>query len=54
VFVIEAVPTPMAGERPDAGVRDVGELTLLAESADLTVAAVHTAGAVAILELAVP
>jgi hypothetical protein len=45
VFVIETV-----------GVRErgVGELTVLAESADLTVAAVHTAGPVAILELAAP
>lgn len=34
--------------------RDVGELTVLAQSAGLTVSAVHTAGAVAILELALP
>lgn len=34
--------------------RDVGELMILAESADLTVAAVHTADGLAILELAVP
>jgi O-methyltransferase len=50
VFVIETVPEQ---ERP-GGERDIGELTVLAESADLTVAAVHTAGAVAILELALP
>jgi hypothetical protein len=38
-----------AGERA----RDVGELTVLAESAGLAVAAVHTADTVAIIELAV-
>lgn len=60
VFVIEKIPdVTAAAERahepapPDgARERDVGELTLLAESADLTVAAIHTAGAIAILELA--
>lgn len=51
VFVIEVVPAPVAGERPGGG-RGVDELTVLAESAGLTVAAVHTADAVAIIELA--
>lgn len=50
VFVIEAVPAPVAGERH--GGRGVDELTVLAESAGLTVAAVHTADAVVIIELA--
>ncbi|TDV48953.1 methyltransferase [Actinophytocola oryzae] len=48
--------TTGAASSPNPGghARDLTELTLLAESAELTVAAVHTAGTVAILELAVP
>jgi hypothetical protein len=62
VFVIEKIADPVDTERDLRGLvlfgggreRDVGELTALAESADLTVVAVHTAGAVEIVELAVP
>jgi hypothetical protein len=64
VFVIEKVADddPATTERDLRGLalfgggrdRDVGELTVLAESAGLTVAAVHMAGAMAVIELAVP
>jgi hypothetical protein len=62
VFVIEPV-TPTTSAEPnqrDLGPsgggreRDVAELTALAESAGLTVVAVHTAETIAIVELAAP
>jgi len=69
VFVIEKTATPQntdstqddlaqqpddrAGDRDGDGERDFGDLTALAESAGLVVAAVHTAGTVAVIELAV-
>lgn len=62
MFVIEKIADPVDTERDLRGLvlfgggreRDVSELTTLAETAGLTVVAVHTAGAVAIVELAVP
>jgi hypothetical protein len=53
VFVIEKLPGSPGLALPDGvRARDVGQLTTLAENAGLAVAAVHTAGAMAILELA--
>jgi hypothetical protein len=61
VFVIEKIADTVRTDVDLRGLalfgggreRDVAELTALAESAGLTVAAVHTAGAFAIVELAV-
>lgn len=61
VFVIEEITGTTDAEGgarslvldgDDGHQRDVGALTVLAESADLTVTAVHTTGAIAIVELA--
>ncbi len=57
VFVIETdrfVDGLTDGLADGGRTRDVAELTALAESVDLVVAAVHTAGEIAILELALP
>jgi hypothetical protein len=62
VFVIEKIAETVRTEMDLRGLalfgggreRDVAELTALAESAGLAVAAVHTAGAIAIVELSGP
>jgi len=62
VFVIEKIAGAVRTEMDLRGLalfgggreRDVVELTALAESAGLAVAAVHTAGAMVIFELSVP
>jgi hypothetical protein len=55
VFVIEKLADPQELASSDGvRTRDVGQLTMLAENAGLTVAAVHTADAIAILELSAP
>jgi hypothetical protein len=61
VFIIEKTANPPDTDSDQGGLvrqtgdreRDLGDLTALAESAGLVVAAVHTAGTVAVIELAV-
>jgi hypothetical protein len=60
VFVIEPVTATAEGDQSGPGLagggrdRDVGELVALAESAGLTVVAVHTADTIVIVELTAP